>query len=168
MTAEGLASVADEDTAGDSSPGSFFSRASILTKLDFFSPFVIKDETDGMGDVIGELLNSDTTCDEGVDDKMGVEASTVSRSQLDDTMLDLAGVDTMAVAVVDGDADVNVAVVTESWPDDSSDNGVDDKMVVEVNDRVFRVDGDVESDLAITDVDSSGVTQSSCDKEGVR
>nr|KAG5701532.1 hypothetical protein BaRGS_024782 [Batillaria attramentaria] len=80
---------------------------------------------------------------------------------IDDTALVTAGVDTVTDVGDAIKAGVNIAVVTDSWADDSIDNGVEDKMVVEVKDKVFRVVGEVESDFEITGVDSSGATQAS-------
>ena len=128
----------DDATSNAASSGSFLSKASMLTKLDFLS-FVGEAETDGMGEAIGGLFSRDTVREDddngdAADDACGVDDS-CSNAPLSE--------DTAKVGAVLGEDEKSALFDIAA----NMDKGVDDKTVVAVDDIVFRKVGDSNTQL---------------------
>lgn len=137
--------VATGDKAAPLS-GSFLSKASMLTKFAFLS--FIDDETDGMGDVTGVLFSRDTVCgddksdsdaecDIGVDDNRNSGPFSTDTTEVD-------------AAFDEGDNVVTFDIAA------NMDRGVDDRIVVAVDDIVLRMVGESAQGLVVDEADVFG------------
>lgn len=136
--------VARGDKAPAELSGSFLSKASMLAKLDFLS--LVDDdegETNGMGEVTGVLFSRDTACVD--DDNSDSDAAEWDIGIDDKSDSDTFSIDATEAEVAFDEGDNVVAFDMAA----SIDRGVDDKIVVAVDDIVFRMVGESAHGLAV-------------------